>query len=55
LRLRSGRFGHNFTDAIAGLGASVIHSWPHFWQRNLMTMTPGRSQVPAEKGQPVTL
>jgi hypothetical protein len=44
--------GHNCTDAIAGFGASAIHSCAHCWQRSFTTITPGRSQVPAENGHP---
>lgn len=53
MRRRSGRLGHMCTDAIVGFGASAIHSWAHVWQRSFTTITPGRSQVPAEKGQPL--
>src|SRR5688572_32301154 len=38
---------------MVGGGPSAIHSCPHFWQRSLTTITPGRSHVPAENGQPV--
>ena len=35
------------------LGASATHSCPQSRQRNLTTITSGRSHVPAENGQPI--
>jgi hypothetical protein len=44
--------GQKLTVAITDFGASAVHSRPQFPQRSFTTITPARSQVPAENGHP---